>query len=52
MCEVSSIDTSAWTTMSTVLASVQNDSQVTPAHSEASDNQWPHTMTPMEDYED
>ena len=52
MCEVLSIDTSAWATMSTVLATVQRDSQVTLALSEASDNQWPCTMTPMEDYED
>ena len=52
MCEVSSIDTSAWATMSTVLATVQLDSQVTLALSEASNNQWPCTMTPMEDYED
>lgn len=44
--------TPAWTTMSTVLASVQRDSQVTLAFSEASDNQWPRTMTPMEDYKD
>lgn len=56
MSEASSIDTPAMATMSTVLATVlatvQRDSQVTLALSEASDNQWPRTMTPMEDYKD
>lgn len=52
MCEVSSIDTPAWATMRTVQVTVQHDSQVTLVLSEASDNQWLCTMTPMEDYED
>lgn len=52
MCEVSSIDTPAWATVCTVQVTVQHDSQVTLALSEASDNQWLRTMTPMEDYED
>ncbi len=49
MCEVSSIDQPDWTTMSTVLAPVQRDSQVTLKLSEDSDNQWFHTKTSMED---
>lgn len=52
MSEVSSIDAPAWATMSTVLATVQRNRQVTMLLSEASDNQWPRTMTPMEDYKD
>lgn len=52
MCEVWSIDSPDWATPSTVLVTVQHDSRVTPVLSEPSDNRWPRTIPPMEDYED
>ena len=50
--EVSSIDADASATVSTVHITVQDDSQVTLTLAEASDNEWPRAVTPVEDYED